>query len=234
LAADRRRVHRLVTTAADRSACRAAWLCLIQAEACAARVVFGHGRFVAWGTGGLLLQVACSAQRPPRRASRSCREAGGYTQSSQKGKPSVASYRQRRVFYAALGGNSHPIGRQAQGSRFPAWKLSSPPSERRSCGQVQESIVASASRLSCSLRAWPEDHPVMPRRGTSATHQCESDRSLRPQSVNSTLAAGRVSITYRNRSFGLHSCDYNDQENDPAEDEKRWQEADDHSGSDAP
>lgn len=45
LAAGRRRIRRLV----DSLVCRAAWLCLIQAQACAARVAFGHGRIVARG-----------------------------------------------------------------------------------------------------------------------------------------------------------------------------------------
>jgi hypothetical protein len=103
-------------------------------------------------SGGVLLQVVCSAQCPPCNAPRSRREADGDAESSQKGKAGLASYRQRRVFHGAFGGNSHPIGPQAQGSGLPAWELSSPPSERRSSGQAQEPIVACASRSNCQLR----------------------------------------------------------------------------------
>jgi hypothetical protein len=49
LASGGRRIRRLVTAAAGPSVCRVAWLCLIQAQACIARVVFVHGRFVTWG-----------------------------------------------------------------------------------------------------------------------------------------------------------------------------------------
>ena len=49
-----------------------------------------YGRFVAWGTGGLLFHVARSRQRPPRHASGSRRKAGGHAQSSQKGESGVA------------------------------------------------------------------------------------------------------------------------------------------------
>jgi hypothetical protein len=46
----------------------------------------------------------------------------------------------------------HPIGRQAQGSRLPAWELPSPSSERGSRRQMREPIVACTVRSSCTLR----------------------------------------------------------------------------------
>jgi hypothetical protein len=101
---------------------------------------------------GFLLQVACSAQCPACYAPRPRGEAGSDTQGGQKGKPGLAPYRQRGVFHPTFGGYSHPIRPQAQGSRFPAWELPGTPSERRSRGQVQESVVACISRSSCGLR----------------------------------------------------------------------------------
>jgi hypothetical protein len=126
----------------------------------------GHGRFIAGGISGILLQAACAAKRPPCHASRSRREAGNYSQSGQKGKESLASRRQRRVFRAAFSGNCHPIGRQAQGSRFPPRKLPCPSSERRSCGQMQKSIITKAEG---STAAETSAHAAMRAAVVSAT-----------------------------------------------------------------
>jgi hypothetical protein len=72
---------------------------------------------------GLPIQALYPAQCASCSPSRPCGQAGGHSQGGQKSQPGYAPRRQRRVFRAAFSDDDHPIGRQAQGSRFPAWKL---------------------------------------------------------------------------------------------------------------
>jgi hypothetical protein len=104
-------------------------------------VVFQGSRFRRLEVkGGFLLSTVRSAECSPCRTPRPCCEAGGDAQGSQESQPGLAPYRQRRIFHAAVGGYNHPIGSQAQGSRFPPRKLSCQSSQRRSCSQVQEFV----------------------------------------------------------------------------------------------
>ena len=54
-------------------------------------VVWDDNAFIAWGTRGLLLPAACSAQCPPRHAPRARREEGSDTQGGQESKQGLAS-----------------------------------------------------------------------------------------------------------------------------------------------
>jgi len=124
---------------------RGTWLTICRAMLRSGSTLLSRAVSSPGGAHGLLFQVACSAEYPPCNASRSCGTAGSYSQSGQKSAPGVAPRRQRCVLHAAFGSNRDPLRRQAQGSRFPAWKLSGPPSNCCCRSQVQESIVACRS-----------------------------------------------------------------------------------------
>jgi hypothetical protein len=63
--------------------------------------------------------------------------------------------RQRRLFHAAFSSNSYSIGQQAQaqGCCLSARELPSPPSQRRCCSQMPESVVVMPPCLNCPLKA---------------------------------------------------------------------------------